>query len=238
MRRFLSPSVLSVLLLTAALTWNTVADARPGGSHGGPDCVEQTDDERASISLRKQIVATELVMALELSVEQKGQLADLVSEALATREQRKKQRAQRAVEARPLLEDYLDDLQSDGAASEASSSALRDFVGQRREARPEHKQQRHELRERFRTILSEDQLDTLRTFRPMASGRPAADHSEERAKGDEAQSSRKNRPERARRGDRRARTAGDAGGDHPGRSGRHKLLKVIVSEEMLGVLSR
>ncbi|HCP48325.1 MAG TPA: hypothetical protein DIU15_19960 [Deltaproteobacteria bacterium] len=240
MFRPLSPTALFVILGLAALCWQPRAEARPGGGPGSPDCSQQSDEERTSISLRKQIAATELVAVLELSPEQKAELAALVSEALENHEQRQERRAQRAAEAVPLLQDYLDDLEADGEASESSVVALRSFAGKQRETRPDSKQKRQEMRGRFRALLSDEQLEALRDFRPMAAVRPDANQSGARADGHASEAPRRDRRARARArsGEYGGKHSKSAGAEHRQHGKRHKLVKVLVSEEMLSVLSR
>jgi hypothetical protein len=232
----MTPSHSPIALFVVALVGLTLC-AGPtlakGPGHTAPDpTVQPSEDQQAVHALKRQIAAEELALALQLSDEQNSAIRALITEVQAERDSRHEARRSAAPQARALLEDYLDELRSNGAASAATVAdlqAIRESVRPDREQRGEMRQ---DIKARLRDLLSEEQVQALRSFRPMAGVRP-----EPRGR---------SRMERGEREGRSRMAQGEAG--EQGRERRHKRVQrrkmrrtvrsTLLSAEMLEVLSR
>ncbi|MCP4869866.1 MAG: hypothetical protein GY898_14240 [Proteobacteria bacterium] len=185
-RRFSIPVLATVAVLSLALV--APASARKRGGQG----MAPTEAEQAVHSLKQQIAAEELVVALDLDTGQKSALAEVVADAVAQREAHRAEKAGKAIQVQDLLEDYLAEVQRNGAVSEDTAQALREFRAANRKDPEAHRDARQDTKASLQAILSEDQQQTLRDFRPMSAVGPT---DEERA---ERQARRSQRSERVR----------------------------------------
>jgi hypothetical protein len=232
----MTPSQSAIALFVAGLVGltlyagPTLAD-RP--SHSGPDpAFQPSEDQKAVHILKRQIAAEELALALQLSDEQSAAIRALITEVQTEKDSRREARRSAAPQARAVLEDYLDELRSSGAASEATVADLKSIRGSVRPDRAQAGEMRKDIKERLREMLSEEQVQALRSFRPMAGVRPESGGKAHRE-----------------RGELRARSRTEEGvAGEQGRERRHKRVQrrkmrrtvrsTLLSPEMLEVLSR
>ena len=182
MKRALSSRLLLTTLALTALAVLTLAAPASAKRKGGvgPGVDGPSENEIAVRQLRQQIAAEELLIALDLSGEQKASLTALVTRMVGEREAKKAQRDADAPKLQALLEDYLAEIQADGAPSATTAQALRSFHEQRR-PEPEEKRGVHEqVREELTGSLDKSQLQTLRDFRPMQAAGPTEEERGER----------------------------------------------------------
>jgi hypothetical protein len=227
-------------LLTTALLALTFASPALAKRRGGPPVMDAdgpSESEVAIRTLKRTIAAEELVLALDLTPEQKTELAALVDEVVQEREAKRAQREADAPQLQELLEDYLAELRSSGAASDKTVEALSAF---RQSHRPDKEAMRgkHEgTRDAMKSILEPDQLEALRDFRPMQAAGPSdeeieamqAERRERRAEKIEREHDRGPSPEEM---DEMHREGKD-------RKRVHRTVKeVLFTAEMLEVLSR
>jgi hypothetical protein len=177
---------------------------------------------------------------LNLSATQRGDLSSFIQDAIAGGHDAREARAEGASEIKPLLERYLREVRANGEPSAGTVEAIRGFRTARRAGREDRIGEREAMRSRLKEILTEDQLRVMASFRPMASVGP-----------DEEQMQARER----RRGERRERF--DAFADkhdlddttvdrmqrrsrrgHAKRKGKKTIKRILVSPEMLEVLSR
>lgn len=218
-RRLALPfSALGVAAL--ALSLALPASARRGVDHDEAPTEEQLEVRK----LRKQIAAEELTVALQLSEDQADELSDVIADVLAQKATKKAARQERISESIDILESYLKEVRRRGEPSDKTVESLQDFRAQNRPDRDALKAARKETRERVRTILSQDQLKTLKDFRPMSSVRQ-----------DEAKEQDGKRGRRAVSGNKDSE--GEAGARR-GKRKKMKIFRVLFSEEMLDALSR
>ena len=201
-----------------------------------------SEDARAIRSLRRQIAAEELAAALQLSDSQKVEVVALITEHQARKAARRAQRSGSEAQARALLEDYLDEVQRAGSASAPTIADLQGLRSAHRHSPGQRGEGRGELRQRMRTILSEQQVNTLRSFRPMPELRPELGAGHERgAPSAELGAGHERGAPGAEWGD--APDAERRGKARPGKKSRKKrkmkrIARILLSGEMLDVLSR
>lgn len=174
-RRFSIPALAAVALLSMALV--APASAR---KRGGGDGIAPSEQEQAVHQLRQQIAAEELAVALNLSKDQRRALATVVADAVAQREAHRAERATKAGEVQEILEDYLAEVQRDGAVSEATAQSLRTFRADNRPDPEARRAARKDTKASLQEILSEEQQQTLRDFRPMSAAGPTDEERAER----------------------------------------------------------
>lgn len=179
MRRRL-PSLMSIALI-CALVGVLFAGTATARRRGGPDPgMEPTASERAVQAARQEIAALELFTALGLDAAQQTALAELIGDTVAEREAHRAERQAVAPELEGILQGYLAELKKDGAPSDATVAALAEFREANRPDRSARKEGRKDAREQLEAILSDDQLETLREFRPMAAAGPSPSEQVER----------------------------------------------------------
>jgi len=189
---------------------------------------QPSEDLKAIRGLRRQIAAEELAAALQLSDTQTMEVITLIQEVKAFKAARRGQRESGEPQMRALLEDYLDEVQQLGAASEQTIADIKALRHDNRPSQGKRGENRRMLRERLGEILTEEQAKSLRSFRPMAGLRGDQDE------------------KRRRRAQRH-----EQGGDHDGASSLGRTRKkasdkgkmkrtahVLLSDEMLKLLSR
>jgi hypothetical protein len=217
-------------LLGSAFLFAGPADARKRGGFGPEH--EPTEAQKAVHALRHEIAVHELYLALDLSPDQKASLAEIVADVVGQKAQRQEERAAEAPRLAALLEDWLAEVQSTGAPSASTVSAVRAL----REAR---RDDREDPRARLESVLTDDQGEVLRSFRPMAAAGPS---DEERAERRDAR-----RGELVERAERRGISedrAGDRIDERMEKGGRHhdrqaamqNVRQLLFSEEMLALL--
>ena len=177
------PSRILVLTLTfSALALLVLAGPASAKRRGGPAMQADgpTDSQLAVHQLRQQIAAEELLIALDLSREQRASLTALVTRMVEEREAKNAAREADTPKLEALLQDYLAEVRADGAASQATAEALKSFREARR-PEPEELRERHEqVREELTGLLDPAQLEALRDFRPMRAAGPSEDERAER----------------------------------------------------------
>jgi len=228
-------SLVAAAAIAASLLFSPSADARKRGGFGDH---EPTAAQKEVRELRKTIAATELFFALDLSPDQKGALGDLIADAIAEREARQAARAADAPELADLLEDYLDEIDEGGSPSADTVAALKAFREDHKPDREARRGGRGEMREVLQAILTEEQLETLKSFKPMAELHPSdeereahrgerrerfADKAQER--GFDEDRAEELADQRMKRGDRRR-----------GRRGAKKAVHILLSPKMLALL--
>ena len=224
-------------LAALGLLFTSPVSARPGKA--GPEFAP-TAEMQAVHSLKKQIAAEELAAALELSPDQKSALAALIQEGLSARDDARETRSEMAAEAEPILAKYLAEVQASGKASAPTIAALQELGSKTRDGREGKAEAGKAMKQQLRSILGEAQLETLGKFRPMADVGPAE---EVKAKRGERRAKRK---ERAREfadeneiGDETLERMRDGKKKkHARKRGRKTVKNVLMSKEMLDVLSR
>ncbi|MCO4770443.1 MAG: hypothetical protein KDA24_10480 [Deltaproteobacteria bacterium] len=228
------------LLALATLLGSAVLFAGPAAARkGGGDGAEPTAAQKEVRSLKHQISVTELFFALNLDAEQQASLADLIAPAIAEREAKQAARAADAPRLAGLLDDYLADVQGGGEPGATTVAALKAFREEERGDRDTKRDQRKEMKASLQSILTDDQQETLRTFRPMVDLGPSE---EERAERKEARQDELNERARSRgmddemaaeRMDRRAER-----GRHlrERRGGKRNVRGLLFSAEMLELL--
>jgi hypothetical protein len=224
-------------LLGSAFLFAGPADARKRGGFGPEH--EPTEAQKAVHALRHEIAVHELYLALDLSPDQKASLAEIVADVVGQKAQRQEERAAEAPRLAALLEDWLAEVQSTGAPSASTVSAVRALREARRDDREDPREARQEIRARLESVLTDDQGEVLRSFRPMAAAGPS---DEERAERRDAR-----RGELVERAERRGISedrAGDRIDERMEKGGRHhdrqaamqNVRQLLFSEEMLALL--
>ncbi len=180
-------TLISLVLICAVSSVLLTGPASARGRGGAGPGVEPSASERAVHAVRKEIAAIELFNALDLDAPQQAALATLIGDALAEREGHHAAREAAAPELERILQGYLAELKKAGAPSDDTVAALKAFHETNRPDRSERKDGREAGREALEAILSEAQLQTLRSFQPMAAVRPSPpEHPERRQHGRDA----------------------------------------------------
>jgi hypothetical protein len=203
------------------------ADARRGKSAAVGE-LQPSEALKAIRGLRRQIAAEELAAVLQLSDTQATEVVILLKQVEARKAERRGQRQSGEPQLRSLLEDYLEEVQQGGTASEQTLVDLKTLHQANRPSPGQRGENRRELREHLREILTEEQAKTLRSFRPMAGLRTE---------------------QREKAGRRTGRGGFDADHDGDSSDGRtrgnagnknkmKRTVRVLFSDEMLDVLSR
>lgn len=119
--------------------------------------------------LRQEIAAAKLDRLLDLNRDQARQLLPLLKEGQALLEQARAEQAKRKPQVAAALTQIRDEIRTNGVASEAAMSALKQARGdgQRKEI---HVKMRA-LREKARAITTPDQIARLAQFDPRPAGR-------------------------------------------------------------------
>ncbi len=217
---------LSILAVVALLSLTLVAPATAKRKRGGGPEFEPTAEQQAVHQLKRQIAAEELAVALNLSKAQRTALADVVADMIAERETRHAERAAKAGQLEDLLEDYLAEVQKNGAVSEETAQALRAFKAEHKPD-PEARRAMHsELKTQLESILSEEQREALQSFRPMSAVGPTdAERAERRERFQE-------------RAERRGFDAEERMEKRQRKHTRRMVRDVLFSAEFLDVLTR
>ena len=234
---------LSVFALSAvlgsALLFAGSADARKRGGGFG-SIHEPTEAQKEVRSLKHEIAVTELFFALALDNDQKSALAELVADVVAEREAKQVARAADAPEIADLLEDYLADVRKGGTPDENVVASLKALRVERQGDREAQRGQRQEVKESLQSILTEEQEEVLRSFRPMADVGPST---EERAERMEAKQERF-RQRASRRGfsddqtdDMMMRRTERGMDKRERRNGIHNVHRLLFTAEMLDLLN-
>ncbi len=161
---------LSLLVLAACIgLFLPVDSAQARRGHAATDAeLAPSKDRKAIQALRRQIAAEELAQALQLSESQAVEVVALIKEVQSHKAERRAQRQRSESQSRALFEDYLDEVQRTGVVSEQTLAGLKELRQMKRPQSADRRENRRELRERLRMILTEGQSNTLRSFRPMA----------------------------------------------------------------------
>jgi len=228
-----SLTTMFIPLCAALLLLAGSALARRGGGHSGEPVVQPSEDQKAVHSLKRQIAAQELALALQLNAEQAAAITTIIGEVQGQRQSRQAERRATASQVRALMQDYLDELRSNGAPS---AGTVTDLLALHQQAGPERKsggEMQQDIRNRLRELLSEEQQLSLRSFRPMAGVRPEhqrKDKRRHRVEMDDSGSGRFAEQGEVRRERRQKRTQ------------RQKIKRtvkdILLSSEMLEVLAR
>jgi len=225
--------VLALPLCMALSLPLATAQSRSGGPL--PEVVEfePSEDKKAIQLLRRQIAAEQLATALQLSDSQAADVIVLIREVQDHKRARRQQRQRGEAHLRALLEDYLDQVQRGGAADEQIIADLKELRQANRPEPGQGRANRRDVRERLLSILTEQQLSALRSFRPMAglrgdregeSGRKRAHRDSEGLQADNARGVNRKARKQAKAG-RKAKK-------------KKRIARVLMSDEMLAVLSR
>jgi hypothetical protein len=229
--RFLFLFALS-LCMALSLPLST-AQSRSGGPSPEVVEVEPSEDKKAIQLLRRQIAAEQLAGVLQLSDSQAADVIVIIQEVQAHKRARREQRQRGETHVRALLEDYLDQVQRSGEADEQTIADLKELRQANRAEPGQGRANRREVRERLRSILTEQQISALRSFRPMAGlrGDKTGDRGHKRARRDSEGVQAEDSRGAYRQERQQAKT---------GRQGKKKkrIARVLMSDEMLAVLSR
>ncbi len=217
--------ILSVLSLLAVALIAAPASARRGAK--GVSGPEPTEEMKAVHQLRKQIVATELVQALDLDADQKKQLAALIREVTGRHAAARAERQEAAPQLAEILGDYLADVQANGVPSAKTAAALQSFRDEHRPDKGDRKEQMKATKEQMQSLLSEAQIDALRNFKPSL----APEHGAGGPEGEE-------RPPRMERRERGGEERGMGRERGERRRGAKKVRQLLLSPEMLEALER
>ena len=229
------PTLMSLALICAfagALFAGTATARKRGGPGPG---MEPTESQQAVRAIRHEIAALELFNALDLDASQQTALAEVIGDVVAEREAHQAARQAAAPQLEGILQDYLAELKKNGEPSDDTIAALKEFKEANRPDREAKKEQRKDIRGQLEAILSEDQRETLRSFRPMAAAGPSAEERAER---------RERREQRIREGaeergvsPERAERFADKRGERRERGHAHKTVKgLLMSPEFLALL--
>ncbi len=224
-------------LAVAAFALPSPTQALPPSGDIGPH-FEPSEDEVAVRKLRQQIAAQELVAALDLSQEQRAELASVLTEVRSQRDEAqetaREQHAVRASALRPILQTYQKELSSKGEVSEDTFARLEEFRREFRPDRRERRERRGEAREAIASVLTEAQAETLRNFRPLSRPRGAEMEETDRHSDRSGRSG-------SRRGESRADDRERQQFDNPRQRGSHgkrgKMGRLLLSDDFLEVLS-
>lgn len=180
MNRPRSARLLVIVLVLAGVAVLALAGPASAKRRGGPAMSADgpSETQLAVRQLKQQIAAEELLIALELDGEQKAALVALVARVVEQREAKRAEHEAEAPTMKALLEDYLAEVQADGAPSGDTVEALRAFREGKRPDPEAMRAHREQTREELKSILDEEQLQTLISFRPMEAAGPT---DEERA---------------------------------------------------------
>jgi len=232
--RFSFPVLVTAAVLSLALI--APASARKRGASSG---IEPTEAQQAVHQLRQQIAAEELVVALNPTKDQQVALADLVADLIAAKEAHHAERADKATQLQGLLEDYLAEVRKDGEVSEATVAALREVRAADRPAPEDRMEARQDAKEALQAILSDEQQQALKDFRPMSAVGPT---DAEKAERTEMRRERRDHAERAERGEHGERAErGDRGERGERRERKHTrraVRDVMLSPAFLEALTR
>ncbi len=233
----LSVFALSAVLGSAFLFAGS-ADARKRGGGFGP-AHEPTEAQKEVRSLKHEIAVTELFFALALENDQKTALARVVADVVAEREARQAARVADAPEIADLLKDYLDEVKKDGVPDADVVASLKALRVERQGDREAQRGQRQKIKETLQSILSEEQEEVLRSFRPMADLGPSTEELAERM---EAKQERF-RQRASRHGisgdqtdDMMMRRAERGMGKRERHNGMHNVHRLLFTAEMLDLL--
>jgi len=238
MFRFSVPMLALSAALACTLLLTPRADAHKGGASG--PSVEPTEAQKAVRSLKQEIAVLELFNSLQLSSDQKTALSDLVTEVVAERQTKQSRRAELAPKLEKLLRTYLADVERNGKPSENTLDALSELRTKNKPDRESQRTARQNITAELESILSDEQTNTLRSFRPMAAAGPSdeeraerkehrrerlREHAEEKSGGDE-------------RVEERVDQRMDRGMKRRGQEmGRRNVRGLLFSEAMLDLLS-
>ena len=233
-RRTLSLTSLAILCAFLGVLLSGSAIARKRGGFGPG--IEPTESQKAIHSLKAEIAAVELYNALALDADQQTALAEVISGVIAEREARQAARQANAPELEGLLQDYLAEVKKDGAPSDATVAALKDFRAANKPEKGAGKEKREQVRETLQSILSEEQLETLHGFRPMAAAGPSPEEMEQRRerRGEQLRERATERGFDAERAERRMEHRGDK---RERRRGKQMVKRVLMSPEFLDLLN-
>jgi len=232
-------SILVALCAALALCAGTALAKRSAGPAADPS-FQPSEDQKAVHTIKRQIAAEELARALQLSDEQKLAIASLIKEVQAAKVSGQAARRAAAPQMRALMEDYLDEVRSSGAASEATLADIRALHQGLRPDRSGKGERRKEIKGKLQELLSDTQRQSLRDFRPMAALHPkraeraSGGEHEERASG-AREGSEHFEGERGERKERRKARRHKFAQRHKAKG---TVRDVLLSAEMLDVLQR
>ncbi len=237
------PTIPFLVALCAALALCAgTALAKRGDSSAADPTFQPSEDQKAVHSLKRQIAAEELARALQLSDEQKLVITSLIKDVQAKKDSQKAARRTAAPQMRSLMEDYLDEVRSAGAASETTISDIRALQEAQRPEGNGEGGLRKEIKNTLRELLSDEQLKVLRDFRPMADVQPERRERHEdkqRARGGERKGNEDVRGEdegaRSERKERRSARRHKFAQRH---RSKRTVKNILLSAEMLEVLGR
>lgn len=178
MFRFRLPALALSAVLASSLVFAASADARKGGG-AGPG-VEPTEAQKAVHSLKHDIAVLELFNALQLSADQKTALSGVVTDVVAVQQTRQAERAENAPRLQALLTTYLTEVKRSGEPSAKTLQALSDMRAENKPDREGQRAARQEVKAELGSVLSEEQVEVLRSFRPMAAAGPSDEDKAER----------------------------------------------------------
>lgn len=232
-RRILSLTSIAIVcaFLGVLLSGSAIARKRGGPGPG----FEPTESQKAIGELKQEIAALELYNALALDGEQEAALATLIGDAIAEREAHQAARQAAAPELEGLLQDYLAELKADGAPSDATVTALKEFRQANRPEKGAKKDKRQEMRAALESILNEDQLATLQGFRPMMAAGPSPEEMEQRRER-RMEQVRERADERGVSPERAERFAERRGEKRDRQRGKHAVKRVLMSPAFLALL--
>ena len=227
LRSIIIPLGVGLFLMSGA------ALAQRGINHNPDPTFQPTEDQRAVHKLKRQIAAEELALALQLNAEQVAAITTIIKEVQATKSSKRAERQAVAPQARGLMEDYLDELRSNGAPS---AETVADIAALRKSVAPDREQggeMRRDIKNKLRELLSEEQLQAMRSFRPMADVQP--EHKRRDKKRERAETNDDEDGPSAERGEQRR--------ERRHKRMQHKKMKrtvkdILLSAEMLEVLTR
>ncbi len=237
------PTIPLLVALCAALALCAgTALAKRGDKTVADPTFQPSEDQKAVHALKRQIAAEELARALQLGDEQKLAITSLIKAVQAKKDSNQAARRTSAPQMRTLMEDYLDEVRSAGAASETTISDIRALHEALRPERNGEGGLRKEIKSKLRELLSDEQLKVLRDFRPMAGVLPELRERHEdrqRARGGEGKGNEGEGVEsEGARGERKERRYARRHKFAQRHRGKRTVRNILLSAEMLEVLSR